>query len=125
MPNYLHRTTKRLLNSIPPTELPEAEANYILAPDLLSVAGQPVKYWVITGDVVSLADQATRDAIDAAELTASRDDVINNEIDNLEGVVRAFAQVMMDEINILRAEHSLPDRTLAQLKTAIRNKVGS
>jgi hypothetical protein len=35
----------------------------------------------------------------------------------------AFADILIDEINILRAEHSLGDRTLAQLKTAMLNRI--
>ena len=35
----------------------------------------------------------------------------------------AFADIIKNEINILRAEHGLPDRTLGQLKTAIINRV--
>lgn len=35
----------------------------------------------------------------------------------------AFADIIKDEINILRAEHSLADRTLAQLKTAMLNRM--
>ncbi len=75
---------------------------------------------VITGDVVSLADQATQAAIDAAELEASLD-AQADEIDA--GYARAFALVVLDEINALRAQHGLAPRTVAQLKTAIRNKM--
>ena len=35
----------------------------------------------------------------------------------------AFADIIKDEINILRATQSLPDRTLAQLKNAIQNRM--
>jgi hypothetical protein len=35
----------------------------------------------------------------------------------------AFVKVMMDEINILRAQHGLAPRTFAQLKAAIKNKL--
>lgn len=35
----------------------------------------------------------------------------------------AFADVLKDEINILRATQSLPDRTLVQLKTAIQDRI--
>jgi plasmid stabilization system protein ParE len=124
MPAWIHRTTKQVLRSVPSRKLPEAEANYIQDPDLSAVTGQPVKYWEIAGDVVSLADQATRDAIDAADLIAARD-AIAAQIDQQEDLLRAFALLMVDELNILRAEHALPDRTIAQLKTAMRNKLGS
>jgi hypothetical protein len=35
----------------------------------------------------------------------------------------AFADIVKDEINILRAEHALPARTLNQLKTAMLNRM--
>lgn len=123
MPNYLHRTTKEYLVSVGESDLPEAEANYIYQPDLSAVAGQPSKYWVITGDVVSLADQATRDAIDAAN-DQSVLDGIADELDETRTIMRAFAEVVVDEINLLRAGHGLAARTLAQLKSAVRQKLG-
>jgi len=124
MPTWVHRTTKQVLQSVPFNALPEPQANYIEEPDLSAVSGQPSKYWVITGDVVSLADQATRDAIDAAELEANRD-AVAAQLDQTEDVLRAFMLLMLDEINILRNNDGLSVRTAAQLKTAIRNKLGS
>jgi hypothetical protein len=38
-------------------------------------------------------------------------------------IMTAFASILVDEFNILRAEHSLNDRTLSQLKTAILNRI--
>lgn len=46
------------------------------------------------------------------------------KIDN-ERVLRAFAEVVMDEINILRSQHGLADRTLGQLVTAIKSKINT
>lgn len=40
-------------------------------------------------------------------------------------LIKALAAVVMDEINILRAQHGLADRNLAQLKTAIKNKLAT
>jgi len=50
------------------------------------------------------------------------DDAIVAELDTMK-IMRAFSLVMLDEINILRQQHSLPDRTVAQLKAAVRAKV--
>ena len=124
MPAWIHRTNKTYIKSVASADLPEAPANYIEDPDLSTVAGQPSKYWVISGDTVSLADQATRDAIDAAELEANRD-AVAAQLDKTEGVLRAFMLLMIDELNILRANDGLSARTVSQLKTAIRNKLGS
>ena len=38
-------------------------------------------------------------------------------------IMTAFADILVDEFNILRAEHGLNDRTLSQLKTAIINRI--
>ena len=38
-------------------------------------------------------------------------------------IMTAFAAILVDEFNILRAEHGLADRTLAQFKTAIENRI--
>ena len=124
MPDYLHRTSKRLHNSTAEADLPEPVANYILDPDLSGVVNQPLKYWVINGDNVLLADQAARDVIDASELNVTRDEIAGR-MDNVEDELRAVVLVLIDELNVLRALHGLSDRTPAQAKTGIRNKLGS
>lgn len=123
MPDYIHRTTLQQLYSIAPANLPEPESNYIREPDYSQVEGWPKYYWIINGDLVELADQSTRDAIDAQRLADKRDQ-ISDQIDRAETILRAFAEVVLDEINLLRAEHpGFQPRTLSQLKTAIRNKL--
>lgn len=84
----------------------------------------PSKYLIITGDVISEVDQATKDAIDAALISARRDEQANS-LDDVDSDLRAFALVVLDEINVLRSQHALADRTIAQLKTAFRNKLGT
>ncbi len=145
MPAWLHRTNKTVLRSVASADLPEAIANYIEEPDLSAVVGQPPKYWIVADDTVSLADQATRDAIDAALLSAARD-ALADEIDTVETYARAFALVVLDEFNartlkinsILAAIAGannfnslksaaaliadLNTYTPAQLKSAVRNK---
>ncbi len=125
MAAVLHRTTKEYLPSVSENETDFPQADWIWEPDISAVAGWDSKYWIITGDVVTLMDQAARDAVDAAEaaaaLTADREDN-KNRLDD-ERVLSALAIVVKDEINILRAQHSLADRTTAQLKTAIKNEV--
>jgi len=38
-------------------------------------------------------------------------------------ILEVLGLIVKDEINILRAEHGLPERTDQQLKTAIENKL--
>ncbi len=124
MSNWIHKTTKRVLNSVATADLPEAVGNYIEDPDLSSVTGQPSIYWKITGNVISLMSQAEQDAVDAAALIVNRDNKIT-EIDDLEGSLRQIVRIIMDELNTLRGFHGLPVRTLSQLRTAIRNGYGN
>jgi len=148
MGTYLHRTTKAYLQSIPPHELPEPLANYIENPDLSNVVGVPTRYWTITGDVITEMSQAEKDAVDAALLQAARD-AVADQIDQVEDIIRALALTLLDELNnhslkinaILDAADNAgnlvgfkasmlaiadyPQRTIEQLKTTIRNKLGS
>jgi hypothetical protein len=138
MGNYLHRTTKQYLQSWSPNDLPEALANYIEDPDLSTVVGVPSMYWIITGDVVSEMNQSEKDVVDTAIVSASRDAEIQAQVDNLESTQRQVLKLMIAEINILRQQintttaegseltnTSLTDRTLSQVKTQIRNDLGS
>lgn len=124
MPTWVHRTEVYLLTSTSPASLPEPEVNYIQDPDLAAVAGQPLKYWKVVGDQVQLQTAGEQAATDAAIQTSERD-ASAARLDQVEDILRAFALVVLDEFNTLRALHSLNNRTIAQLKTAIRNKLGN
>jgi hypothetical protein len=65
MSDVVHRTTKQYLKSANTPDYPVE--TWIINPDLSAVEGFPSKYWIITGDVVTLMSQAERDAVDAAE----------------------------------------------------------
>ena len=123
-----------------------SNAEWIYDPDLSAVAGEPSKYWIITNDVVTLMSQPLRDAVDAAEEVARLDSVAD-ELDRTQSILKAFAEVLVDELNnradannaVLAAAASAtslatfktamaaisdtPQRTLAQIKTAARNKL--
>ena len=124
MPRWLHRTTKRLLRSVPSAELPDDISNYIEEPDLSAVAGEPAKYWIISGDAVTLADQAARDAIDAQEDSDALD-ALAGQIENNRDIIRAVALLLLDSHNaganrinaILAAINGASN--LAQLKASI------
>ena len=107
-------------------------------PDLSAVVGVPPMYWIITGDVVSEMSQAEKDAVDAANLSSGRDDAIEADIDNLESTMRQLAKMMVSELNILRQQFNtttaesnqltdtaLADRTMAQVKSQLRNDLGT
>lgn len=88
----------------------------------MAVEGFTAKYWVIAGDTISLMDQAARDAVDAAGDSDQLDEIADG-LEQARTITRAFAEVVLDEINILRAQHSLPARTLTQLHNAVRGKL--
>lgn len=108
----------------------------------------PARYRQWNGSSVVEADQATKDAIDAAILEASRDATADG-LDAVESLERAYAQAALDESNLhaqritaildaidsannladvktaVAAIADVPTRTIAQMKTALRNKLGS
>jgi len=123
MASVLNRTTKEFRTSAHTPDFPVAD--WIINPDLTAVAGQPTIYWVITGDVVSLAsvgEQATIDAALAAAKLTTEKDAAKSQID-VERVVRALVDMLPGEFNILRTLHSLPDRTAAQVNAALKANV--
>ena len=142
MADVLNRTTNQFLTSVNTPDFPTAD--WIINPDLSAVTGFASKYWIITGDVVTLLDQAARDAVDAAELAQKiLDDKTFEKLRyDLELAIKALALITKDEINILRdamttlsteanavagsiTVHNLPDRTNTQLKNAFENQVDS
>lgn len=146
MADAVNRTTKVYVQSINTPDYPIGE--WIINPDLSGVVGVPNRYWVITGDVITEMSQGEKDALDAAALEAARDSIAA-EVDQLEGIMRAALQTILVEFNnhadhinaILDAADTAnnlgdfktsigaiadyPQRTIAQLRTSIRNKLGS
>ena len=145
MPAYLHRITKAYRRSV--SEVEADPINDIREPDLSAVVGFDSRYWTITGDVVTLMAPAERAAVDAAELEARRDGAVA-QVDEAEDILRAVVLVIRDELNahaakinailtaidgnstlatIRTAIAAIPDypaRTVADLRAAIRAKLG-
>ena len=81
------------------------------------------------GGTIRNATQVEIDTFDPLKL----DDRNKQEVDNAKAyfqndpemrrILTAFADVLVSEINILRSEHGLADRTLSQVKTAIINRI--
>jgi len=92
MANVLNRTSKQYLKSVNTPDFPVSD--WIVDPDLSAVNSFPNKYWVISGDVVSLMDQAARSAVDAAELEAQITAEKTEEKDEFDTkrVLKAFAE---------------------------------
>ena len=69
MASVLNRTTKEVLPSVNTPDY--SPKDWIINPDLTAVNGFPSKYWIITGDVVTLMSDVERAAVDAAEATTA------------------------------------------------------
>lgn len=123
MATVLHRTTKELKLSVNTPDFPIGL--WVINPDLSAVIGFPSKYWTITGDGVSLMAQTARDAVDTQEAmdTIALDRSQQKLRIDDERVLKAFALVVLGEINTLRAQHGLADRTAVQLVNAIKQRV--
>jgi hypothetical protein len=146
MAHVVNRTTKQFLQSVNTTDFPTAQ--WIINPNLSAVTGFESKYWIITGDVVTLMDAAARASVDAAILSAARD-ATANQLDGVENVLRAFMLTLLDELNAhatkinailtaidgagtfsamktsIAAITDYPSRTGTQIKTTVRSKLGS
>lgn len=126
MADVFNRTTGQYLKSV---NTPDFDvADWIINPDLSAVTGQPVKYWIIdppASDTIRLATAGEQTTIDQgladAKLAAEQDGA-KNQVD-VERVVRALVDLLPDEFNILRALHSLPDRTPAQVNAALKANI--
>lgn len=107
-------------------------ADWAINPDVSGVGGNPVRYWFLDGtvnaegfEIIDVVDAAAQIAIDDAigiTLLTSQRDSAKTELDTRR-VLIALAELLVDEFNALRTLHGLPDRTFAQLRTAIRNKI--
>jgi hypothetical protein len=146
MAAVLNRTTKAFFASANTPDYPVAE--WIINPDLTAVEGFPSQYWIITGDIVTLMDQAQRDAVDAAALDQSRDNTAQ-VLEQPEAYPRGYALVALDELNAhalktnaildavdaattladlktrIAAITDYPQRSIQQMQTAVRNKLGT
>ena len=67
-------------------------------------------------------DRAARDLIDAQEESDALDEIAD-QLERAKSFDKAFALILLDEINILRAKHGMNPRTARQFKTALRSKL--
>ena len=106
MADVLHRITKQFLRSVnTPAYDP---ADWIINPDLSKVENVSTRYWKIIGDTVSEMSQAEKDAVDVSIEQARIAFERQGAKDEYERRLwKAFALVVLDEINLLRIEHGL------------------
>lgn len=87
----------------------------------------PTKYWKQMGGAIVEMTQPEKDALDvelaqqALLNTRARTKAFINTPNGK--IVKALALVVLDEINALRSQHGLANRTAGQLLNAVNNKV--
>lgn len=147
MPNYVDTTTLALYGSVSETDQPVGTVELTPAAyDAASLIPQRYRQW--NGSAVVEMTQPEKDAVDAALLAAARE-ALATRLDTVEDELRAFALTVLDELN-LHAERitaildaidaagnlgdvktavavipDVPQRTIAQLRTSVRNKLGT
>lgn len=139
----------------PLIDVPPSSGNFISNPNLSAVISTDRKYWKVSAGAVVLMtgpEQASIDAAEAAALTTSQragaqaivastsaegklirasDDVILSEINTLRQWIVAFKVQVAATTNLanlqtrVAALPDMPDRTLAQAKTAIINELAA
>lgn len=69
MSNVLNRSTLEYLTSVNTPDFPPAQ--FVINPDLSAVQNFPPKYWILTGNTITLQSPAQRQATDDAEFRAN------------------------------------------------------
>lgn len=116
MANVLNRSTKEYRKFVNTPDY--SPALWIINPDISAVEGWDTKYWVITGDDVTLMDQAARDAVDAgeasAQLAADRNEAQSRaDVDIFD---RALVSELLFEINKLNTRMTEVHTAFAAIK---------
>lgn len=70
------------------------DPDVIVNPDISSVVNVPHKYWKRVGNTVAEMTQAEKDAINAAELQARKDAVVDPSNANLKDILTALIKVI-------------------------------
>ena len=150
MADVLNTSTLEMRASVNEAQAPYNDDPWIVISraqfDLWSTIPQQYRKW--TGVAVEEMTGPEKMAVDLAALEASRDSIVQ-QLDQQEDILRAFAGLLVDELNAHTARTNalldaidaantlaalktaaagianLPIRDLSQLRQAIRNKIGS
>jgi hypothetical protein len=150
MADVLNTSTLEMRASVNEAQAPYNAPPWIIITraqfDLWSTIPQQYRKW--TGVAVEEMTGPEKNAVDLAALEASRDEIVQ-QLDQQEDILRAFAGILVDELNAQASRTNalldaidaaaslaalktavapitnLPTRTLSQLRQAIRTKLGS
>lgn len=128
-------------NDIPSAETPKYEpGDYFLVSDFpeavtskkwpgftilsVSILSFAKKYRKKAGDAIEEMSQAEKAVVDQVEADAAAEAIENAKDITIafDKLLKSFALVVLDEINNLRQIANLPERTIDQLKTAVKDK---
>ena len=134
MSSVVNRSTKVYLRSVHTPDYPIQD--WVIDPDLSAVIGVDNKYLVVTGDIISEMGAAAKSVVDAAEISTRRD-AEADKLNQTQDVMVEFFKLVIEELNTLRQQFNTTTgevtqlntttytpRTMAQLKTALRNALG-
>lgn len=119
MADVVNRTTKEYLVSVNTPDYPAQD--WIIDPDLSAVAGWLPKYWIINGDAITLMDQAARDAVDAAEITAHNNAESDDADDNAGASNEAMWQSFREVISSLTKTHNKLANRIREVERALND----
>ena len=119
MANVLNRTTKQYIASANTPDYPVAD--WIHDPELSAVIGWDSKYWIITGDVVTLMDQTQRDTVDANEATVFADAESSSADTNCGGSNDQNWQGFREVIASLTRTHNKLARRIREVERALED----
>lgn len=121
MPTVVHRIDKHV-RFVSADDADLFSTDWILNPDLSAVEGVDPKYWKIVGDSITEMSPAEKAVADTDEVSSQRDKTANAAF-RPDSHQRAFALLLIDEINLLREQLGLAPRTVKQFRKALRQKL--
>lgn len=120
--DWLHIPTMRLSFSVREDKLPHPVGEYLKNPDLLAVKGVERYYWKVENNSLMAMSPTERAAIDVQRTTEALDEKVEEYLTGRE-VTKAFALLLIDEINILREAASMQPRTMQQFVQAMKQRI--
>ncbi len=116
MATVFNRTTSQLIRSV---NTPDYNSAYwIINPDLTLVENVPQKYWKAAGDAVVEMTAQEKASVDAALLTARRDQIESKTTDE------AFKAVLAALVKVVNLRLPVGNKiTASELRTAIRAEI--
>jgi hypothetical protein len=117
MADVVNRTTKQYLQSVNTPDF--SPAQWIINPDLSAVAGQPSKYWTITGDVITLQNAGEQAATDAALAAAAATDAREATKDPVAATLDPVGMQTRALIEIFNQRDNYLTNRIAELQSAL------